>query len=82
LPDTGVEEAYKIAENLRHKVESTISPTGKPVTFSAGVAGFPRQAANTKELLELADRTLYEAKRLGRNCVLVARIDEIFISEE
>lgn len=73
LPDIGVEEAYKIAEFLRQKIESTISPTGKPVTFSAGIAGFPKQTANSKKLLELADIALYEAKNTGRNRVVIAK---------
>ncbi|KGR74389.1 sensor domain-containing diguanylate cyclase [Ureibacillus sinduriensis] len=72
LPETGIENAFDIAEQLRKRVESATSPSGKPVTFSAGIAGFPKQAANPDELIELADRALYEAKHLGRNRVVIA----------
>ncbi|MFC7684486.1 sensor domain-containing diguanylate cyclase [Ureibacillus sp. GCM10028918] len=72
LPETVMEEAYEIAEQFRRKIADTISPSGKPVTFSAGVAGFPKQAAHPKELIELADRALYEAKSQGRNRVMIA----------
>lgn len=77
LPDTGMEDAYHIAEKLRRKVESTNSPSGNPVTFSAGIAGFPKQAAHSKKLIELADRALYEAKSLGRNRVVIAKTEEL-----
>ena len=82
LPDTGIEEAYEIAERLRQNVERAISPIGKSVTFSAGIAGFPKQAANSKIVIELADTALYEAKNLGRNRVVIAKNDELFKSEE
>ncbi|MDN4494495.1 sensor domain-containing diguanylate cyclase, partial [Ureibacillus aquaedulcis] len=77
LPDTGVKDAYEIAEQLRRKVEGTISPSGKPVTFSGGTAGFPKQAANPEDLIELADRALYEAKSLGRNQVVIANSNNL-----
>ncbi len=78
LPDTGIEEGYKIAENLRRKFENTVSPTGRPVTFSAGIAGFPKHAASSKELLEIADYALYEAKNSGRNRVVTAKSEVNF----
>lgn len=77
LPDTGIKEAYNIAEQFRKKVESAISPSGKPVTFSAGIAGFPKQAANPDKLIELADSALYEAKNQGRNRVVVAEAENL-----
>ncbi|QCR33073.1 sensor domain-containing diguanylate cyclase [Lysinibacillus sp. SGAir0095] len=77
LPETGVEEAYDIAEHLRKNVEGTTSPIGKTVTFSAGIAGFPKQAGNSKKLIEVADNALYEAKKLGRNRVVIAK-EELF----
>lgn len=78
LPDTGVDEAYEVAEQLRQKIISTLSPTGKYVTFSAGIAGFPKQAANSNKLLELADIALYKAKNSGRNRVVIAKSEKFF----
>ena len=43
-----------------------------PVTASIGVATFPLNAANAKELLRVADAALYRPKNKGRNRVVVA----------
>ena len=72
LPDTTAEEAYTIIENLRQSLEKVNSPCGQPITLSAGIASFPKQALTASELLELADRALYEAKKAGRNCIVIA----------
>lgn len=72
LPETTAQDAYTIVERLRQTLEKTDSPCGRPITFSAGVASFPEIAANSTDLLELVDKALYEAKRTGRNRVIIA----------
>lgn len=52
------EEAYPIAEGIT-----------KHVTISAGVATFPQHGRTISELVEHADKGLYNAKRNGRNQV-------------
>jgi diguanylate cyclase (GGDEF)-like protein len=42
------------------------------VTLSAGVASYPEHGKTIEELVEAADRALYEAKRLGRNRIVGA----------
>lgn len=71
LPNTAAREAYTMAERLRETLEKNDSPLGRPVTISAGVASFPEMAANSTDLLDLADKALYEAKKAGRNCVIL-----------
>jgi diguanylate cyclase (GGDEF)-like protein len=39
--------------------------------ISIGVASYPASATGARELFELADRALYEAKRAGKGCVRV-----------
>lgn len=41
------------------------------MTFSAGIAVYPRHADNSAQLLEYADAALYQAKNTGRNRVVV-----------
>lgn len=72
LPETTIEEAFNIAENLRNKLASTISPSGEVVTISSGIASFPKCASHITTLIEMADRSLYEAKNQGRNKTMMA----------
>jgi diguanylate cyclase (GGDEF)-like protein len=71
LPETSLQGAVTLAENLRGRVEThPFSFQGEriPVTISVGCAvlGDERTAA---DLIQLADDKLYEAKRGGRNRV-------------
>lgn len=72
LPCTTAIEAGRIAEQLREILANTISPCGRVVTLSAGVAEYPEMAKTTEALIEVADSALYQAKQTGRNRVIVA----------
>jgi diguanylate cyclase (GGDEF)-like protein len=70
-------QAKLLAERLREAVATAALPTGlsKGVTVSIGVASIACCGGGNvaaKELLALADRRLYEAKRGGRNRVVGA----------
>ena len=73
LPDTGLEQAAIVAEKLRKWVEdsSIDSDQGKlKITISLGVSAMERNSLrNPKDLLILADKALYQAKREGKNKV-------------
>lgn len=71
LPDTGPETALVVAERVRKSFEEKPfpGPNGRPafVTISLGVAAAPTHATDSTDLISLADRALYQAKRQGRN---------------
>jgi diguanylate cyclase (GGDEF)-like protein len=67
LPNAGADTAYVIAERIRRAFEMSGFSTIK-ATVSAGVATNDR-TATLNELVEAADRALYQAKSRGRNGV-------------
>lgn len=66
-------EACKVAEELRESIASEPIETTRgalKVTISIGMAHYDgRESRSSGEILEAADRKLYEAKRAGRNRV-------------
>ena len=75
LPETTLDEARQVAERVRVAVERTVFPTERAtlnVTVSIGVATTGGQEDMTvAQLIDQADRKLYEAKRGGRNQIAV-----------
>jgi diguanylate cyclase (GGDEF)-like protein len=71
LPGTGAEEAAVLGERLRRHWEEMASPGFSiQVTASFGVAVY--QSGETVDgFIERADQALYEAKRMGKNQVVV-----------
>lgn len=72
--ETTVEKAYERVELLRENVQQIISPAGKPLTFSAGIANYPLHGIQMKNIIEKADEALYKAKENGRNRVEVTNV--------
>lgn len=76
LPQTDENGAAHLAERLRRLVESEIEDPEKgipKVTISVGIATYPKDADNQKDLFQVADDALYKAKEEGRNQVRVGR---------
>jgi diguanylate cyclase (GGDEF)-like protein/PAS domain S-box-containing protein len=86
LPTADLEGSRGRGERLRSKMrELTIMHQGKSlgmVTFSIGVAAFPQHGMSPKDLMAAADAALYEAKRGGRDQVVVASSKEVKEGEE
>jgi len=73
--ETDAEGAYRMAERIRRDMERERIDTGTGtvrVTCSMGVATCPEQGPGPEELIRNADEALYEAKRSGRNRVVVS----------
>ena len=72
LPSTPSGGALRVAERLRCEIADALVD-GLQVTVSLGVATAPELPTDSSlQLVELADRALYRAKRGGRNQVCVA----------
>lgn len=72
LPDCAKQRAVELAEEIREKIadQTIILRREKTnITVSIGVAAFPEDASNVKELIHKADLALYTAKEKGRNRV-------------
>ncbi len=79
LPETSKEEARIIGERIRKRIvdypfkDKEIQPQGA-ITVSMGIATFPDDAENKKELIEKADLALFAAKNKGKNQVVIYSI--------
>ncbi|MDH3213063.1 MAG: diguanylate cyclase [Myxococcales bacterium] len=76
LVDTELETGLTIAERIRRTVAETLfeGARGAPIrlTISIGVAVYPGHRWERDALLDVADKAMYRAKSLGRNCVCSA----------
>ncbi|WP_413529916.1 sensor domain-containing diguanylate cyclase [Rahnella inusitata] len=72
LPGTQLGEAEMIAERLRENVETLVLPGIRPITISLGVAYWNQQQGEPEKALKRADEALYQAKKEGRNRVVVS----------
>jgi diguanylate cyclase len=75
LPETPADDALKIVTRIQRELTKRIfmhDNLSILITFSAGVASMQPNESQ-KELLARADNALYEAKRAGKNRVILAR---------
>ncbi len=73
LPQTRLEHARKVGERLIQAARTKL-----PVTISIGLATFPDHAQTKDDLINSADKALYQAKGLGKNkiCIYKKSLDE------
>ncbi|MDY0288643.1 MAG: diguanylate cyclase [Sphaerochaeta sp.] len=86
LPEYTPEKSAAVAERIRQKIMSTVvidpeSGQSKTITMSFGVFGIqPGKGIGSEQLLEGADKALYEAKKQGRNRVHLIPYKDIALS--
>lgn len=72
LKDLPKEEAIRTCERIRETFQLRFAAAAVQVTSSIGLACYPTDATNKKELAKAADDALYVSKRNGRNRVTAA----------
>jgi diguanylate cyclase (GGDEF)-like protein len=79
MPNTYKINALVLSERLRkaiHRKSIKIKDTDLNITISGGVAGFPVDAQQGENLLNLADSALYRAKGAGKNSISLFKEDK------
>jgi two-component system cell cycle response regulator len=86
LVNTDAGGAFRLAERIRKAASRMVFNAAGPggsfgakasrgeefyITLSAGIAAYPEQGLRAKELVEAADKALYQAKEAGRNRAVV-----------
>jgi diguanylate cyclase (GGDEF)-like protein len=76
LPDTGGEGAYAVGERIRERIAAHkfLAEDGLDMhlTASVGVATLPDVAASAEELVQAADKAMYQVKETGKNGIVAA----------
>jgi diguanylate cyclase (GGDEF)-like protein len=75
LPGAGIDLACERGEYLRmifEQSEIIYGGMAMKATLSAGISSFPAHGSTADELIRAADTALYDAKRNGRNQVVIA----------
>jgi diguanylate cyclase (GGDEF)-like protein len=77
LPETPKQEALVVAERIRasiaeHLFTTTTGTSIGNITVTIGLASFPEDAQEKIELIDRADKGLYQGKTSGKNRICVA----------
>ncbi|MBU1113292.1 MAG: GGDEF domain-containing protein, partial [Candidatus Omnitrophica bacterium] len=71
LPANRKKDAQLLGERIRKSIARS-HILDSDFTVSIGISSFPEDATDKKTLIERADEALYEAKRQGKNQVVLA----------
>jgi len=76
LPDTGGQGAFAVGERIRERIcaHKFLAGDGLDIhlTASVGVATLPDVAASAEELVQAADKAMYQVKETGKNGIVAA----------
>jgi diguanylate cyclase (GGDEF)-like protein/putative nucleotidyltransferase with HDIG domain len=72
LPQASLEDAGKVGDRIRKRIETEMDSRGAPLTCSIGIASWPTDGVMREEIIQAADAALYYAKQMGRNRICFA----------
>jgi len=86
LSGKGSERSFMEMEEIRRYLSDNtfdLSDINKSenvyITFSCGIASYPRDAKNSIELFRVADSALYRAKKIGKNKVCLSEAESMVL---
>lgn len=76
LPEISEKEALPVCKRIMKSIENCDFQSFEkrnigPLSVTIGIASFPKNADDSKELIEKADRAMYAGKRAGKNCICI-----------
>ena len=81
LPESNEKETYTVAKRILDSISELelIAPDGTKcsMTVSIGMAIFPEHSKDPKDLFNIADTMMYEAKTMGKNAIKFPNEDEL-----
>jgi diguanylate cyclase (GGDEF)-like protein len=69
LPETGTNGLRTIASRLSKNLNRVMDENKWPVSFSLGVITFIKIPSSVDEIIHVADKLMYEAKKDGKNTI-------------
>jgi two-component system cell cycle response regulator len=76
LPGTAAEGAFRAAERIKERLESTpfVFPGTEPtyITAAFGIASYPRNGLNKRSLVNKADKAMFRAKKEKTEAIIIA----------
>src|SRR5260370_3101853 len=75
VAEVDIEGPNKCVEGIRDAIKHlSLHNRGQTlgtITVSAGIATYPAHGDNSEDLIPAADQALYQAKKAGRDCIIV-----------
>ncbi len=72
LPQSRVDDAFVVAERVRRRIAGEMHRKNIKLSASLGLSCWPTDGFTTGELIDAADKALYQAKEMGCNRTCVA----------
>jgi diguanylate cyclase (GGDEF)-like protein len=72
LPQSTTHDAFVVAERVRGHIATEMSKKDIKISASLGLASWPGDGLKADELVNAADKALYQAKEIGGNRTCIA----------